>query len=96
MPESLTQAKIERGQAAQQYLQFVKDNPYYSKLIQELDNEIVTEQLGLDPKEKDRWSYLQAVRTSLFIPVNRVYADMEIGQRALSESEGEQPSGGIL
>ena len=92
MPESSEQSKIERGQEAMRFLQYIQENPYYKSVLEEIDSELMREVSGLDPKEKERWSLIQSARVALYMGINRVYQDVEIGRKADSQ-EGTTPKG---
>lgn len=81
-----------RGMEAQEFKRFLRDNPYFQRVVDELNEDYVTQILGLDPQNKERFTVLQAARTALFLPFERVESDINMGNDAaerLTRPEGE-------
>jgi hypothetical protein len=96
MPNGEQQARIERGQAAKRFLDYYNTDPYYKSVMKQIEDDIMLEMMGLNPVDVTRWAHLQVSRMVLYSPVQRIYADYEIGQRALAESEEPRTKEGIL
>lgn len=96
MDKEQLEAAIERGLNAQHFLQFIDREPYFKMLFQEIDTALINALLGLDPKNTDSFTILQAKRQSLYEPISCVHRDIEIGKRASEEIEGTAEQKGIL
>lgn len=100
MDQDQLEAQRLRGQEAEQFLEFLKtDGQYFVKLFEELNNELNTMIAGLDPQNTMAFTVLQAKRLSLYEPLNRVHADVQIGRKAAQELgflDGTPNTGGIL
>ena len=65
------------------------------RIDQELDEEICNAIAGLAPTAVENFTVLQAQRLSLYIPIQRVMADITLGGQAKAQLDGE-PVKGIL
>ena len=81
---------------AQEFKTYLRDNPYFPSLVNELDSEIAESILGLDPSDKESFSLLQARRLALRLTLDRVESDIIMGNEATRELEGRPIEGGIL
>lgn len=87
------QERIERGQEAKRFLDYITTNPYFQTVLKQIDEDLLNEMMGLDPKDTTRWAHLQVARMCLYSPVHRIRADFDIGQRAQAETDGTQKEG---
>lgn len=85
-----------RGMDAKEFKTYLRDNPYFPSLVNELDSEIAESILGLDPSDKESFSLLQARRLALRLTLDRVESDIIMGNEATRELEGRPIEGGIL
>ena len=89
-------ALLEAGEAAEQFLVFLKENPFFRKLVDGIDTDYVTEILGLPPAEVEKFRYLQTKRQALYEPFARVQTFLHAAQKVTEELQGVAPEGGIL
>jgi len=85
----------DRGIAAQQFLDTVKREGYFERVMMEVDNEYTTAIAGLSPADTQNFTILQARRQALYDPLNRVMMDITLGQQSKAQLDGE-PVKGIL
>jgi hypothetical protein len=83
--QSEIQERIERGQEAKRFIDYITVNPYFQNVLKQIDEDLLNEIMGLDPKDTIRWSHLQAARMCLYSPIHRIRADYDVGQRAQAE-----------
>jgi hypothetical protein len=84
---------------AQEFKRYLRDNPYFQMVVDELNEEYMTQILGLRPQDKETFTVLQAVRMSFLLPFERVDADIQMGNDAterLTRPDNEYTEGEIL
>lgn len=96
MPELSEQNKIDRGRQAARFKIFISENPYFKQVIEELKDELLNDMKALAPRDKETWSYMQAAFKAMDMPLERVDADILIGQMEEAKLEGNSPKGGIV
>lgn len=85
----------DRGIKAQQFLESIRREGYFEKLVAEIDAEITAVIAGLDPLNTAAFTVFQAQRQALYAPLARVEADINAGKHASDILNGT-PVKGIL
>ena len=91
-----TQSRIERGQEAKRFIDYITGNPYFNSVLKQIDEDLLNEMMALSPTDTVRWAHLQVARMCLYSPVHRIRADYDIGMRAQAEADGTIGKEGIL
>lgn len=89
-------ALLQAGENAAQFLQYLKDNPFFKQLVESLDAEYVREILGLASTDTEKFRDLQTKRQALYEPFARVQTFLHAAQKVTEELQGIESPGGIL
>lgn len=81
---------------AQEFKTYLKENPYFLSIVNELQDENKQAILDLNPNNKDMFTFLQATRLGIGLPLSRVDQDIIMGNDASNRLEGRPIEGGIL
>jgi hypothetical protein len=85
------------GTEAETFLQFIQGENYFLKLMQSLEQDLLSQMMNLRPWQKDEFAVLKAQIENLYEPLKRVHVDIELGKQAFARMNGtEDTTQGIL
>ena len=87
-----------RGQEAEAFVRFFDEGTQYFKgVMADCQKIIVDEIMGLGPHQTKEFTILKAQLDALYIPLRKVYQDVELGKMAYARMTGtEDKTLGIL
>jgi len=78
----------QRGTEAEEFIRYVEENKYYLGVLEEIQKSIMDSMIGLRPWQKDEFSLLKAQLECLYLPINKVRVDVEMGKQAFNRLNG--------
>ena len=72
-----------KGEEAEQFIRFFDEGTQYFKgVMADCQKQIVDEIMGLGPHQTEQFTILKAQLDALYIPLRKVYQDVELGKMA--------------
>ena len=90
------QQLVEIGRQAEQFLEYLKENPYFRQLLERITMELMQQMYGLTTNDKDIFVILKAQMEIIPEILDAVSGDILMAQDALKKLEGEEEKSPIL
>ncbi len=90
------QQLVEIGRQAEQFLEYLKENPYFRQLLERIKMELMQQMYGLTTNDKDIFVILKAQMEIIPEILDAVSGDILMAQDALKKLEGEEEKSPIL
>lgn len=90
------QQLVEIGRQAEQFLGYLKENPYFGQLLERIRMELMQQMYGLTTNDKDIFVILKAQMEILPEILGAVSGDILMAQDAWRKLEGEEEKSPIL
>ena len=90
------QQLVEIGRQAEQFLEHLKENPYFRQLLERIKMELMQQMYGLTTNDKDIFVILKAQMEIIPEILDAVSGDILMAQDALKKLEGEEEKSPIL
>lgn len=87
-----------KGEEAEAFIRFFDEGTQYFKgVLADCQKQIIDEIMGLLPHQTEQFTVLKAQLDALYIPLRKVYQDVELGKMAYARMTGtEDKTLGIL
>jgi hypothetical protein len=78
----------QKGAEAEDFIKYTEENKYFIEVMADIQKDLMDRIIGLRPWQKDEFSLLKSQIECLYLPLNRVRVDAELGKQSYNRMNG--------